>query len=418
MMCPYKWQPVDMSVPVLFPENYAFVDVFDALMGRENTDMEDLLQEVLGIHRSSFEAYPKHMGVLLFSNPVKDNFLQHAALGHELGHFADRVHKVRDSISETTLVAAQRIIDADRDQLVDEFLEARLGKDTKARAKGSEDYESVRLKLVAYLNDELQKLNDSWQGEIIADVFAIRLLGPAAFFAIGQYLLMHLGPLRRAALSSTTHPSVLLRLKVMIRELDDLLTDITFRDDARILAEAIEEWRELVTDLSAQAMPPSGRLDLSGTNWGRTQLEVGLADRIYAHLESTGVLQSMQDEIRQVITRVGDVPGHRWLLPSSHDFDQLPYAIRMLRLGVPPSEKPRDLKAKLLETADVTAPCLSLATILNTGWAYEFERWREPTSWSCPDDVIQFFQGRQERLDSVVKCAVEQSNLVRKTYGS
>jgi hypothetical protein len=416
ILCPYKWQPVDISGPVFFPENYAFIEVFDALLGSEDSGHSPLLRQAIGIERAAFAAYPQYLGVLLFANPVRDNFLQHAALGHELGHFADRVHQIKRDMTDRMLSAIQEVMDAERKIIVEEILDTRLGHaKEKAEAEAGGELEALRLKLAAYLSDKLQELNDNWQGEIVADVFAIRLFGPAAFFSIAQYLLTHLNSVEDVSTSCKTHPSTLLRARVMLRELGDLTTTGILGAASQVLEQPLKRWRELVADLATQVPGRRQAFNPDKYDLRREEMEVELAERVYTRLEEKGLLAQMQQEIRQRIQEVHECQPLRPFLPTSQDFDEVPYAAELLRLNIPPSEKDRDLERELSGTANPEKAYLSLATILNAGWVFEFEEWRDLSRWRQPDDVIKFFDEKSCKLDSMIRRAIEQSEFLRQT---
>lgn len=113
--------------------------------------------------------------LLGFPSILKNNFLSHAVIAHELGHLlGDRYNIFRDAKKTISEEVSSKIIEVSSEKL------------------------------------------DTFFKEYIADIISIYLFGPASFFALIEFA----GSINRFHQSGTSHPPLYLRLKNMLNTMD------------------------------------------------------------------------------------------------------------------------------------------------------------------------------------------------------
>ena len=183
----------------------------------------------------SFTAYPKGLFENLLRQPLtvslpawfvftsfpfveRQNILLHTLLIHELGHFKDVVDGLTDSVTR------QIKIDQDAVKVLAEKIgSTKLKSATTAERVDANNDQGAQMTLADFLGDQIRqavharcsKILTNWLKEIAADLIAIRILGPAFFFALAEASALF-GVMDRY---SDTHPSSNFRLKYLLLEL-------------------------------------------------------------------------------------------------------------------------------------------------------------------------------------------------------
>lgn len=187
-----------LSVPPLYP---TFVETLDPYVP-ETLHLDELDK--------------KWLVVISFPSMDARNVLGHVALvGHELMHFRDRVVKISDSLISENVVSVikSRLVELINEQI--RTLQARL---YPADLRSEMVLQSHRFwvdTLRAEAVNEAGNLLRNWLREIVADLLAVHLYGPAAFLTLGRVAISK-GDLWK---SSLTHPDPSLRLLLMHDEL-------------------------------------------------------------------------------------------------------------------------------------------------------------------------------------------------------
>ena len=131
-------------------------------------------------------------------------------LGHEIAHI--RLERGYDAEAQKAIVAGWlRTPDTDFSTAVDEIV-GQVEETSLARP---------------YLNRQLV----AWATEVICDLNAVRLFGPAGLSAIAEFLTIIESQSRRKVLDPRTHPPLSLRLEVLVRYLKKLHWDETVLPD-------------------------------------------------------------------------------------------------------------------------------------------------------------------------------------------
>lgn len=181
-------------------------------LNRELNNQVKLLKHEL---RPIFERFPNFF-VLSYTSAESEDLLQYAIWGHEIGHLyfqelsatdAEAVQTFSQAVSKAAPFDPKEI-----DDLLRFRFRWRLGVDPSDVAQS--DYDSQK----DWLTTQLASVRNRWLSEIFADLFAIRLLGPAPLYAFASLPLTddELGQ------SAATHPSPRLRIAEMVAQIDRL----------------------------------------------------------------------------------------------------------------------------------------------------------------------------------------------------
>lgn len=312
---------------------------------------EDLRRCVL-LERSElnpiFDRYPDFF-VLSYTSAESEDILQYAIWGHEIGHLFSQELNVKDRRGIKTV--PYEITEAAPFELeeIDELIDSRLRRlDVDPREISKEEREKYRDALLT----SLATIRNQWLSEIFADLFAIRLFGPAPLFAFAAF------PLTDDELDRSTdsHPAPRLRLAEMLKQIDRL----GYRDflgQERIVSErattsVIErkvkaQWRAWVERLERMTVEKLGPQEQSQGSGRDLALEAW-------KLQERLLISNVQKAIPMVVREVNEVPGEYFCSPD--EMKDVFGQVELLYHDLPPEVK-----------SDNTH-CLGL--ILTAGWLY------------------------------------------------
>lgn len=159
---------------------------------------------------------PKWFIFLSFPRALSRNPLLHSiTVSHEVLHLKDHIEGISASISNQVIIPKARF-----NELVKEIL------DTKIPVPGWESMLMPRTYSEFYSREVLESavmkkctdVIEVWIAEIVADLLAVRMFGPAYLLASAEHSLA-LGVMDS---DSDSHPNSRMRLKIMMRELREL----------------------------------------------------------------------------------------------------------------------------------------------------------------------------------------------------
>lgn len=346
-----------LLISSLHEENYTYVEIIDQLRER--------LGKVLGAEGESlFVEYPDYFAVLSFPSAARDNVLQHAVFGHELGHLANDVYRISEDVR--TAIDLDEIIA----QEIDRFIPGKL-----------EEEEFIKRK--ERLNREVFWPIGEWLKEIVADVYAVNLWGPASFFANAHYLLT------RQSLDTWTdiHPSPRFRLHVMLDEIKEIgYFKLIEESGLETVRQELDHWRNLAGEDEQELPLYSEILTISPDSYL-------LAKKV---LKETG--QRARQEIHERVKGLESVRE-----PNPQDMQDIIALVKLLHEEIPPCEI-RNGREK---------PYVGIAAILNAGWVHRITHPRDISRWKRPADIRKFFIDRNREEDSLVLRAVDLSEICR-----
>lgn len=181
------------------------------------------------------EGYPvlgEEIGILMFPYCAAREVLVNCNLFHEMGHY---------------IYEAVRLEEAFRNKLVDKL--ARFFTDPEIMRK----VEAPLLAWRALLNYVLT-LMSRWADEIFADIFAVRVLGPAFHFAYRE--IEHIIPTTTGRNFSETHPADDYRFKIHARWLQEDGWDESLKNNAADLLHQLRKCQE-IKNFTIGSKPPS-----------------------------------------------------------------------------------------------------------------------------------------------------------------
>jgi hypothetical protein len=139
---------------------------------------------------------PNNFAVFRFPAALREDGLGHALLGHELGHYVDSV--------ESLYLQAWSEAGPTLQQKIERFIKTQMG--------------TVRRGVAPDIERQLWLVYTSWVIEMVCDIFAARVLGPAYLFSSLEFLKFQHDLTR----PTETHPPSATRLWVVTRELRSL----------------------------------------------------------------------------------------------------------------------------------------------------------------------------------------------------
>ncbi len=196
------------------------------------------------------EKLPEWLVFIAFPYVESKNVLLHILMVHEVGHLKDFVDGISSSALERTTVDSERL-----GALVRNIRETPIEKPQPPRG-GPQAVEPTQLTLddlygdVIYqqVYERVSTIVSNWVKEFVADLIAIRALGPAFFFALAE-MSATVGVLDK---HGDTHPSSKLRLKYLLAELQEMgfLSETAMPE----IVERLAAWKQ---DLEEQNLTPS-----------------------------------------------------------------------------------------------------------------------------------------------------------------
>jgi len=183
---------------------------------------------------------PDKLAVLSFPDIYKDNLIANSELAHEVGHFID------DLVDITTKIYPKVVVDQTK-------LRERLEKGVTGEGFDYLAIEKIRAKRLELVQYSIRR----WIMELVSDLIALHLCGPAFVFALAELLLTKQYP-EEATLD---YPPSNLRLKILLEEMSlinfldqlsgnnkKLVADLTARIDEHIKASKQRVGDEIIYD--------------------------------------------------------------------------------------------------------------------------------------------------------------------------
>lgn len=171
--------------------------------------IRDVVSKSLPDHQDTIEGFPNWLLILSYPATHKENGLMHVLQAHEVGHFFD-----------TTCDISSRIlpeIDPEKlglEGLVDFLARREIGDVLQPDLFYHAALETSRGRFRRWLLQIIQ----NWIQEIIADAFAIRVVGPAYLFALAEFCLS----VSHLKVWDEYHPTPIFRLNQLIQDIEDL----------------------------------------------------------------------------------------------------------------------------------------------------------------------------------------------------
>lgn len=182
------------------------------------------------------EALPKYLLVLSYPATHKQSGLMHVIQAHEIGHFFDNIYGISSAILGKINPEALGLED-----LADSLARTQIGTVLHPDLFYQAALETNR----ARFRRELLQILKNWIEEMVADAFAIRVSGPAYFFALADFSLS-VGPL---TLESPEHPRPMFRLRHLTKDIEVLGYRGVIPSK---VVDMIDEWSLKIQDLGPQ----------------------------------------------------------------------------------------------------------------------------------------------------------------------
>jgi hypothetical protein len=170
------------------------------------------------------------IAVISFPSSERTSALLHCCFAHEIGHH----------LNESFSIAAQiepKILELIDKKLLDKYVEGwlELFRKHKSVIDGTEvtlDKFILKDHLFSRATEEFARIIRKWLDEIVSDIFAIYLFGPAYIFAISEFLLSS----QDLEKYYETHPPPFIRIKNLVKLFDEL----GFYKDLEVYADVIK----------------------------------------------------------------------------------------------------------------------------------------------------------------------------------
>jgi dCTP deaminase len=288
-----------------------------------------------------------------------DNILNMGVWAHEIGHFVDKVSgqqlldgemKARTSDSTGELYSSVLFKNFEiSPKELKEILATRVSERADQETISEEELERVANEVSEPIAQTIQR----WAKELFADLFSIRLFGPAALFAFARFA----HPLSPEPVISpdSTHPPLPIRLKVML--------------------EAFESWNA-VNPMWIEALPPLVReayqQETEYLKWWATEelrrvksfSSQEVDGETFGHLLTEFTIRFVE-ELTQAVDKIVSLNQDCYL--SANDMQVMQSAIKDLENSLP-----LDFSKNYPDTDCVaeTNDAKLLARIINAGWLY------------------------------------------------
>jgi hypothetical protein len=410
---------------VVRPQNaygYEYVEVIESVTTPARRLLQQLRDEVSDeidhevVRRFSevslLAGLPTKIGVINYPKIEGQNVLRHAfGVGHELGHLIETALNLR-AVDENGRSPFLEHIELQEIQAVTQKV---------ANLKGSSKAEAQKL-LVDTKNDVQVKFL-RWLTEIVSDIVAVNLAGPAA---VSSFLWMALGedsldfvypdPQQRPPASAAYYPPLRLRLKIMVRTLEvngfvaAALDGPPLEDALPSLAKRIRLARDLANENDTavyekeheKEWPPATAP--AAVDRRRTleiyRIVAAAAKRAFSSVFGT---PTNGEDLLQRTIRVMDslnTPVTVWVYKYADCAKEAPALVRQLRDGTLPCQT-----LELMESRDVSKPA-RVASILVAGW----EQWLTSQRMLPTEDVAE----QMANLNALLATALETSQLQRR----
>jgi hypothetical protein len=340
--------------------------------------------------------------ILSFPRAERNNMLQHAVWGHEVAHVlqqilvqglpetlkTDETVPPPDELTLSSQLAHQ--ITIPKEKLNPLLLQ--IQREFLIIPEVNEDHDAYEEMMSVIYNQVVKTLTD-WVTEIVCDLLAIRLFGPAMLFAFSEIV----ESLHDLARSSDSHPSPAFRMRLMIEQLHTL----GFIDpDA-----SPNRWGGYgpVIDREIKRIQ-----DLCSASHGNEEShQSDRATQIRFRIVTEALDDATLDKIRRFINGI----KKDYFLDADKLEAEVPSLVGYLEQGIPPN------KAEL--TSDDPEP-VSLPAIVNAGWIFWLELlqhsgidgldvWTSSHPSQC--GTLDTLTSQRERLNELVLKAIEASEI-------
>lgn len=299
---------------------YSFIELIDPIKKAYGafTDIDNDLKK-----------FTNGLAILNFPSAEKNNIFLHCAISHEIGHFFD----INSKISEKFLSKGIKLDETRLNNIVDKISSKKIKK-----ALLFEDIvEKPRIR--SDIMKECTQIIHSWSRELVADLFAIHIFGPAYLFAISKIMV------DRMDINSDTenHPSVRYRINFLLKELKEIgyLEKLKKKNKKDLEEESIgykifNEINRIETNLESIKK--------------RDKEEI--YELCYYAIEQN--IEELKSSIREEVVSVEFKP--------ENFHENIPDLVLSLKSVIPPNEI-LDLKRKVNKPSN-------LISILNAGWCF------------------------------------------------
>lgn len=180
--------------------NYSFIELTDPIKKTFSSAVPSIDKDL--------EKLPNGLAILNFPSAEKNNIFLHCAVSHEIGHFFD----INSKISENFLSKDIKLDETQLNDIVNKISSKKIKKTLTI-----EDFvEKTRIR--SDIMKECTQIIHSWSCELVADLFAIHIFGPAYLFAVSKIMV------DRMDINSDTdiHPSTRYRINFLLNELKEI----------------------------------------------------------------------------------------------------------------------------------------------------------------------------------------------------
>lgn len=210
----HKFNTAKFFVIPTFEYNYVYQNL---------REFSDTVTKMLPRTKNILDKLPDKLAVLSFPDIYKDNLIANSELAHEVGHFIDDIDQITKRIFST--------IKPDPEKLYQY-----IKKDTEGL-----DYLAIE-RIKAKTLKKWRYSANRWILELVCDLIALRLCGPAFLFALAELLLTKQYPDE----ADEDYPPAVMRLELLLEELDSIkfLDNIANMENKKLIEELVGQIRE------------------------------------------------------------------------------------------------------------------------------------------------------------------------------
>lgn len=195
-----------------------------------------LVSRMLPDSREKLKELPDNLAVLSFPDIYKDNVIANSELAHEIGHFIDELGGVTTKILKKVKV--------DKTKLREE-----INKDLDTEKLPYLLVEKIKAERIKQINYNIKR----WVQELLSDLIAIRLCGPAFVFALSELLLTK----QIADDANIDYPPATLRLRILLEEMKSInYIDKLSNENKDIVKDLISEIDEHIKSVPQKTGEP------------------------------------------------------------------------------------------------------------------------------------------------------------------
>ena len=265
------------------------------------------------------------IAVISFPSSEKNSALLHCSFAHELGHHLNEYFSIADEIEPKVL----ELIDK---ELIKRYAEKYLKKLSKTRTRIGKtevtlDKFILKEHVVSQNTEEFAKIIRKWLDEIISDIIALHLFGPAFLFAIAEFSIVR----QDFKKYSEEHPPIFIRLKNLMSCFDELRLSQDLKDYEHVM-QRLQFYREISTGTFESE-------DLTMSNITNMILERGI---INLFEPAKTIINSRLKPLKKIC-----------------DFADIKHAVRAFRNLIPGNE---------VLNKDLTSRTIGAVSILNAAW--------------------------------------------------